>query len=311
VSDFTSGFWGFFVAIVTLVSIAACAWLLVAMSKRRVASDPDKTPHTWDGDLAEYNNPLPRWWIWLFWITIVFSLGYLWLYPGLGQHEGALKWTSAGEYGDEVRVAEKAFAPLYQKFAATELTQLAADPQARAVGQKLFLNYCAQCHASDGRGGKGFPNLTDDDWLHGGDPLVIEKTVLDGRHGVMPAMGAALGEAGTRDMANFVRSLSSLTHDAAAASRAKPNFATYCAACHGPEGKGNQAIGAPNLTDAVWLYGSSEATIVETVTKGRNNTMPAHREFLGEARVHVLAAYVYGLSHPGAAPGVLKVKNAP
>lgn len=310
-SDFTSGFWGFFVAIVTLVSIAACAWLLVLMSKRRVASDPDKTPHTWDEDLAEYNNPLPRWWIWLFWITIVFSLGYLWLYPGLGQHEGALKWTSAREYGEEMQVAEKEFAPLYQKFAATELTQLAADPQARAVGQKLFLNYCAQCHASDGRGGKGFPNLTDNDWLHGGEPLTIEKTILDGRRGLMPAWGAALGEAGTRDTANYVRSLSSLQHDAAAASRGKAHFATYCAACHGAEGKGNTAIGAPNLTDAVWLYGSSEHTIVETITKGRTNVMPAHREFLGEARVHVLAAYVYGLSHPEVAPGLVKVKNAP
>jgi cytochrome c oxidase cbb3-type subunit 3 len=310
-SDFTSGFWGLFVAVVTLVSIAACAWLLVAMSKRRVASDPDKTAHTWDEDLDEYNNPLPRWWIWLFWVTIVFSLGYLWLYPGLGTREGSLKWTSSGEYQEEVRVAEKSFAPLYQKFASTDLVKLAADPQARAVGQKLFLNYCAQCHASDARGSKGFPNLTDGDWLHGGDPQVIETTILDGRHGVMPAMGPALGEAGTRDAANFVRSLSGLTHDAAAASRGKAHFATYCAACHGPEGKGNQAIGAPNLTDAVWLYGSSQATIVATITKGRDNTMPAHREFLGEARVHVLAAYVYGLSHPGAAAGLVPVGSKP
>ncbi len=310
-SDFTGGFWGYFVAIVTLASVAGCALLLISMSKRRVASDPDKTAHTWDEDLAEYNNPLPRWWIWLFWVTIAFGLVYLWLYPGLGTREGSLKWTSAGEYREEVRVAETTFAPLYQKFASTDLVKLAADPQARAVGQKLFLNYCAQCHASDARGSKGFPNLTDGDWLHGGDPQVIETTILDGRHGVMPAMGPALGEAGTRDTANFVRSLSALPHDAAAAGRGKAHFATYCAACHGVEGKGNQAMGAPNLTDAVWLYGSSQATIVETITKGRDNTMPAHREFLGEARVHVLAAYVYGLSHPEATAGAVRVNTAP
>jgi cytochrome c oxidase cbb3-type subunit 3 len=311
VSDFTTGFWGYFVAVVTLASIAGCALLLLAMSKRRTASDPDKTAHTWDEDLDEYNNPLPRWWIWLFWITIAFGLAYLWLYPGLGQREGSLKWSSSGEYREEVRLAEKSFAPLYQKFASTDLVKLAGDPQARAVGQKLFLNYCAQCHASDARGSKGFPNLTDNDWLHGGAPQVIEATILDGRHGVMPAMGAALGEAGTRDAANFVRSLSGLANDAAAASRGKAHFATYCAACHGAEGKGNTAIGAPNLTDAVWLYGSSQETIVETITKGRNNTMPAHREFLGEARVHVLAAYVYGLSHPEAATGLVRVNSAP
>ena len=311
-SDFTSDFWSLYVAGVTLVSIAACAWLLAALSKNRASADPDKTGHVWDEDLDEYNNPLPRWWVWLFAITIVYSLGYLWIYPGLGSWEGSARWTSAGELADEVKLAEQEFAPLYRKYAAADLKELSANPQARALGQKLFLNYCTQCHASDARGSKGFPNLTDNDWLYGGEPEVIKTTIMDGRHGVMPPMGAALGgPEGTKDAANFVRSLSGLSHDAARAARGKASFATYCSACHGADGKGRTAMGAPNLTDKVWLYGASEATIVETITKGRSNTMPAHKEFLGEARVHVLAAYVYGLSQSEATKGVIRVKAGP
>jgi cytochrome c oxidase cbb3-type subunit 3 len=308
-SDFTSGFWSLFVAGATLVSIVACGLLLASMSRRKVASDPDKTSHVWDEDLDEFNNPLPRWWIWLFWITIVFSLAYLWLYPGLGTWPGAAKWTSAGQYGEEVQVAERNYGPLYQKFASLDLKQLAADPQARAAGEKLFVTYCTQCHASDARGGKGFPNLTDGDWLYGGDPEVIKESIMNGRRGTMPAMGEALKEEGVRDAANFVRSLSGLAHDATRAVRGKTSFAAYCAACHGAEGKGNALMGAPNLTDKVWLYGSSEATLIETISKGRSNVMPAHKEFLGEARVHVLAAYVYGLSSRATvAQGIVPVK---
>ena len=310
-SDFTSGFWSLFVAVVTVVSIAACAWLLVAMSKRRVASDPDKTGHVWDEDLDEYNNPLPRWWIWLFWITIVFSVAYLWLYPGLGTWQGTLKWSSAGEYRDEVHLAEQQFGPLYQKLASADIKVLARDPQARALGERLFLTHCMQCHASDARGSRGFPNLADDAWLYGGEVDLIEKTILDGRTGVMPALGAALGPEKVKDVANHVRSLSGLEHDAVRAGRGKETFAQICSACHGPLGKGNIAMGAPNLTDKVWEYGSSEATIIETVTKGRHNVMPPHRELLGEARVRILAAYVYGLSHPAEpAKGIIPVKTA-
>ncbi len=304
-SDFTSGFWSLYVAALTLASIAFCAFLLTSMSKRKAPSDPDKTGHVWDEDLAEYNNPLPRWWVWLFWITIFFGLAYLWIYPGLGSWGGGQHWTSVGQYRQEVQAAERRFGPMYEKFAATDIAQLAADPDARAVGQKLFLNYCTQCHASDARGGKGFPNLTDSDWLYGGAPATIEATILNGRNGVMPAWGPVLKDEGVRDVANYVRSLSGLRHDAARAARGKAAFATYCAACHGPEGKGGPAMGAPNLTDKVWLYGGSEATIVETITYGRTNTMPAHKDFLGAPRVHVLAAYVYSLSHPD--PGAGKV----
>jgi cytochrome c oxidase cbb3-type subunit 3 len=305
-SDFTHAFWPLFVSGVTLVSIVGCALLLVSMSKGRKSSDAEQTGHVWDEDLVELNNPLPRWWIVLFWVTIAFGLVYLAWYPGLGTWKGG-GWTSVAQYEDEMRYAERLYGPIYQRFAATDIKALAADPQARAAGEKLFLNYCTQCHASDARGGKGFPNLTDTDWLYGGDPQTIEKTILDGRNGMMPAWGPVLKEEGVRDAANYVRSLSGLAHDAARAERGKTLFATYCAACHGPDGKGNMALGAPNLTDQVWLYGSSEATIMETIARGRNNHMPAHRELLGEPRVHVLAAYVYGLSHPEAAKGAVPV----
>jgi cytochrome c oxidase cbb3-type subunit III len=302
-SDFTHDFWSLFIAGGTLVSIVACALLLLSLSRRKAPGEGDTTGHVWDEDLDELNNPLPRWWIWLFVITIVFSLGYLWIYPGLGTFEGSTRWTSQREYEDEVALAEREHGPLFARFAAADIKALSADPQARLVGERLFLNYCTQCHASDARGGKGFPNLTDGDWLYGGEPETIKASIMKGRKGVMPALGAALKPEGVRDVANYVRSLSALPHDAGAAARGKASFATYCVACHGAEGKGNVAMGAPNLTDKTWLYGSSEATLIETISRGRSGVMPAHDELLGEQRVHVLAAYVYGLSkrEPGPA----------
>jgi len=305
-SDFTSGFWEWYVGIITVVSILACAVLLQSMSKRRTSGEADTTGHTWDEDLVEYNHPLPRWWIWLFWITIVFSIVYLLLYPGLGSYAGSFKWTSTGEYEAEMKAADGRYGPLYQKFASQDLRKLAADPEARALGQKLFLNNCAQCHGSDAAGGRGFPNLTDRDWLYGGEPETIEASISNGRNGIMPALGPSLGPEGTLDAANYVLSLSGAKHDPARAARGKQTFATVCAACHGADGRGNQALGAPNLTDSIWLHGGSEAAIVETITKGRGtnalnpgqSAMPAHKEALGAAKVHILAAYVYSLSNP-------------
>ena len=298
-SDFTSGFWEFYVGIITVVSILACAVLLHTMSTRRVPGGTTQTTgHMWDEDLGEYNNPLPRWWIWLFYATIVFGLVYLVLYPGLGSYSGSTKWTSRGQYEEEVKQASEQYGPLYDKYAAQDLKQVAADPDARAIGQKLFLNYCAQCNASDGGGSRGFPNLADRDWLYGGEPETIQATIMNGRNGVMPAMGPVLGDEGTKDVAHYVLSLSGRTFDSIRAARGKEKFVTICAACHGPDGKGNQQIGAPNLTDQIWLHGSSEASIIETISKGRNSVMPAHKDFLGEAKVHILAAYVYSLSNP-------------
>ena len=298
-SDFTSSFWEIYIGVITIASIVACTVLLVSMSRRRVAgSQSETTGHVWDENLGEYNNPLPRWWIWLFHITIAFSLVYLILYPGLGSYSGSYKWTSRGQYETEIKQAESEYGALYAKYATQDLTKIAADPDARAIGQRLFLNYCAQCHASDGGGSRGFPNLTDKDWLYGGEPDAIKATILNGRNGIMPALGQGLGDEGTRDVAHYVLSLSGRTHDASRAARGKQTFTTICAACHGASGKGNQQLGAPNLTDNIWLHGSSEASIVESIAKGRNSVMPANKEFLGETKVHILAAYVYGLSRP-------------
>lgn len=299
-SDFTSDFWSYYIAIITLVSIVACGVLLQSMSRARVAADPDTTGHVWDEDLKEYNNPLPRWWIWLFWLTLAFSLAYLGLYPGLGNYAGAWKWSSTGQYQDEVKAADAQYGPIFAKFSAMDVKQVAMDADARAIGGKLFLNHCAQCHATDGGGSKGFPNLSDRDWLWGGEPEMVKVSIANGRNGVMPPLGAALGDEGSKDVANYVRSLSGLPVDGLRAQRGKDLFMQNCAACHGAEAKGNPAMGAPNLSDGIWLYGSSEATIIETIVRGRNNAMPAHKDFLGEAKVHLLTAYVWGLSNRGA-----------
>ncbi len=297
-SDFTNEFWSYYVAIITLVSIAACALLLWTMSTQRVPNQKVETMgHIWDENLAEYNNPLPNWWRWMFYITIVFGVAYLLLYPGLGTFNGAYKWTSHGQYEGEQAKAAEDYGPLFAKYAAMDIPAVAADPQAREIGQRLFLNYCSQCHASDARGGRGFPNLTDKDWLYGGDPATIEATITSGRNGIMPPLGQMLGDEGVKNAANYVLSLSGSPHDAALATKGKETFATICAACHGADGKGNPALGAPNLTDQTWLYGGSEKTIAETIRLGRNNKMPAWGEFLGPAKVHLLAAYVWGLSN--------------
>jgi cytochrome c oxidase cbb3-type subunit 3 len=298
-SEFSSGFWDLYISIITIASIVACGVLLVAQSGRRVAGGgTETTGHTWDEDLGEYNNPLPRWWMWLFWITIVFSLGYLVLYPGLGSYRGVLQWSQVGQLERETARHEERFGPLYERFARTDVRALAKDPAALAVGQKLFLNNCAQCHASDGAGSRGFPNLTDRDWLWGGTPEAIKTSITQGRAGVMPPFGPALGEQGAKDAAHHVLSLSGLAHDSIRAARGKELFAKNCVACHGAEGKGNPQLGAPDLTDGTWLYSAAEPVIIETIAGGRHNQMPAHQDLLGDARIHLLTAYVLSLSQP-------------
>ncbi len=294
-SDFVQSGWSIYIALISLVSIFACLALLISNSRRKASTTPEGTGHVWDEDLAEYNNPLPRWWMWLFVLTIAFGLIYLAVYPGLGSYAGAWGWTSTKAYQNEVAMADTHYAPLFDKYLALDIKAVSADPEARRMGERLFVNYCAQCHGSDARGSRGFPNLTDNDWLYGGEPEKIEETIIAGRSGVMPPLGSALGDEGVKAVANYALSLSGGKHDATLAEKGKPMFA-MCAACHGPEGKGNQALGAPDLTDKVWLYGGSLPTIIETITKGRNGQMPAHKEFLGTAKVHLLAAYVYGLS---------------
>ena len=289
-----SDFWNAYVVVIVLVSILACAILLYVQGKAKFT--PGKSMgHVWDETLEEYNNPMPKWWSWLFVITVIFSLVYLALYPGLGNFKGLLGWTSSGQYQIERERMDATVKPLYDKYSAMDLQAIAGDKQAREMGKRLYLTYCMQCHGADARGAKGFPNLTDSDWQFGGEPAQIEQTIADGRMGVMPAH-AQLGADTIKDLANYVRSLSGLPNDSVRAAKGKEAFnSAGCSGCHGPDGKGMQALGAPNLTDKVWLYGSSEATIVETITNGRQNKMPAWKEFLGDAKVHLLAAYVLSL----------------
>ena len=297
-SDFVSNFWSFYIAVISAVSIVWVAWFLKTQTTRKLAAGEkaEVIEKAWDGDLQELNNPLPRWWLWLFYLTIVFGVVYLVLYPGLGSYKGVLGWSATGQWQDEQTQANAQYGPIFDKYLQQDLKVVAADPQAREMGQRLFLTYCSQCHGSDAAGGKGFPNLTDHDWLYGGAAQTIQASIANGRGGVMPALGAALGEQATKQVANYVLSLSGRPHDPQLAAAGREKFAANCAACHMPDGKGMQAMGAPNLTDKVWLYGGSEATIVETITKGRNGNMPAQLNKLGEAKVHLLAAYVYGLS---------------
>ena len=316
-SDFTSSFWHWYIVIISLAGIIGCGVLLKMQTTARPAQGEkvELHGHVWDEDLAEYNNPLPRWWMWLFYITIVFSLAYLAVYPGLGTFQGTFKWSSTGAYDAEVKQAEAEYGPLFDKYMKVDIPTLAKDAQANAMGQRLFLNYCAQCHGSDAGGAKGFPNLRDKDWLYGGDPATIETTILNGRNGVMPVLGAAIGgEAGVLELTQYVRSLSGLKHDAKVAEAGKARFAV-CSGCHGPDAKGMTALGAPNLTDAVWLYGNSEETIAETIRNGRNNMMPAQKERLGEGKIHLLAAYVYslggGMPPVAAAPAVAEPAAVP
>jgi len=298
-SDFLSEGWSIYIAVITLASIVGCGVFLKALSTRRTAPGEEvgTTGHVWDEDLREWNNPLPRWWMWLFYITIVFSLGYLVLYPGLGSYGGYFKWSSQGQYEAEQKQAAATYGPIIDKYLAQDVAAVAADPQARQMGQRLFLNYCAQCHGSDAGGSRGFPSLRDQDWLYGGEPEAIRVSITEGRNGMMPPMAAAVGGGeSVKDTAHHVLRLAGRTHDTLRAHRGKAKFDTVCAACHGADGKGNPQVGAPNLTDDVWLYGGSENAVIEAIVKGRSGAMPPHKHFLDAGKIHLLTSYVYGLS---------------
>ncbi len=293
-SDFVSGFWSPYIALMVLVSVVGCGVFLWLQGRARHA--PGQTMgHVWDETLEEYNNPMPNWWRWMFYITVVFGLGYIVVYPGLGSYSGQFGWTSEGEYDKEMADADAIYGKIYKAYLKQDLKTVAASEDAQHLGAHLFLAYCAQCHGSNAKGSKGFPSLADNDWLFGGTPENIKESILNGRIGVMPPF-AQLGAETVKDLAGYVRSLSGLAADPLRVQRGREAFtASGCIACHGADGSGNQAMGAPNLTDKIWLFGSSEATIMDTITQGRKSQMPAHKEFLGEAKVHLLAAYVYGL----------------
>jgi len=302
-SDFTSLFWDYYVAILTVVSILACAILLKMQSKHRVqvkdASElekPSTTGHVWDGDISEYNKPMPRWWVGLFYATIVFSLGYLVVYPGLGTvYQGTFKWTSEGEHDSDAQAAAAVYGPLYDAYLSQDLVTVAKDDRALQMGERLFQNNCATCHGVDAHGTRGFPNLVDSEWLYGGTPEAIKTSITEGRTGMMPPMVAAIGAgSNVTDVAHYVLSLSNSAHDSVRAARGRDHFAV-CAACHGADGQGNQQLGAPDLTNRIWLYGGSVSAISEAIVEGRNGHMPAHKQLMTPGEIHVVAAYVWSL----------------
>jgi|TARA_R110002049_G_scaffold7928_14_gene44537 cytochrome c oxidase cbb3-type subunit 3 len=295
-----TSFWSYWVSIITLGSIFGCAWLLYATRKSQTSDSEteDKMDHAFDG-IEEYDNPLPKWWMHMFTATIIFALGYLIIYPGLGNFPGVIGWTSAGQWQEEIDKADELYTPIFEAYAEKPIIELAKDSEAMKVGQRLFANNCSVCHGSTGRGALGFPNLTDNDWLYGGEPETIKTTLLEGRHGQMPAKGLNPGMS-SRDVSNlthYLLSFSGRSDDNAAVEAGNKMFATACAACHGGDAKGMQAVGAPNLTDNIWLYGSTADKITQTINYGRAGVMPAQKGNLEEEKIHLLAAYVYSLSN--------------
>ena len=291
-------FWHWFVAVGTIVFIIWCTWLISWSAKQGPANiaDEDLVGHKWDGDIEEWNKPAPKWWLYLYFITIIWAVGCLVWYPGLGNFGGIGGWSQVGQYEEEMQNAAATYEPIYEEFAAMEFEALTTNPDALALGKSLFASYCTTCHGSDARGAVGYPNLTDNDWLWGNSEAELTATLSNGRRGVMPVLAPALGgDAGIDNMVRYVRSLSGGEADAGAMS-AQPMFLALCSACHNADGTGNKIFGAPNLTDDTWLYGGSDEKVRETIVNGRNGIMPAHGDLFGENRTKILAAYISSLS---------------
>ncbi len=293
-SDFYSEFWTIWIAVGTLGGILFLIILLVRNSTQNLKSgeDAQSMGHNWDG-IEELNNPLPMWWLIMFWLTIVFALAYLVVYPGIGSYMGTLD-TNIQEYESEMVTAKAKYDPLYKKYAAIDIATLSKNEDAMRTGGRLFANNCAICHGSDARGARGFPNLTDNDWLYGGQPDQIKTTIMGGRNGNMPAWQSILGDEGIQQVTSYVLSLSGRKAPAEEIAAGKTKFAA-CAGCHMASGKGMHALGAPNLTDKVWLYGASRKIIEKTIAHGRKGVMPSFKDHLGANRAHIVAAYVYSL----------------
>lgn len=296
--DFTQGWVNSWIILLTLVNLFGCLWLLWWTRKR--PDDPSQVPegqsmgHSFDG-IEELNNPLPHWWLNLFYFTIIFAFIYLALYPGWGDAKGFLNWTSTNQWELEVKKAENKYNRLFEEYAQLPVEKLSKNEEVIKSGQRLFGNNCAICHGSDAKGNLGYPNLTDGDWLYGGTADHIKTTITNGRNGMMPPLGAALGENGPEDVAAYILSLSG-REGSGNAEVGKEKFQATCSACHGADATGNIMLGAPNLTDNTWLHGGTEEKIIETINKGRQGKMPAFDGQLSEEKIHVIAAYVYSLS---------------
>jgi cytochrome c oxidase cbb3-type subunit 3 len=290
-----STFWHLFVIVITIASLAGCLWLLFA-NARRAPGEAEDTGHVWDGDLRERNQPLPRWWLNLFVLTVVFAAGYLVLYPGLGNYAGTLGWTQQGQAQAGLDAVRAQRAELHAQFAGRDFEQLSVDPAAQSLGRELFLNNCAGCHGADARGALGFPNLADGDWLYGGTPEAIVASITGGRRGAMPAFNGALSPEAVKALTTVLTRWNDPTLDAGTRADGQRQFGVTCAACHGADGRGNPALGAPNLTDDTWLFGGSTDQIRQTILFGRGGVMPAHAGLLAPEDIRLVAAYVYGLS---------------
>lgn len=293
-----SSAWSWYVAIGTILSLLACFWLVVWTNKQRQTDEDiaEAESHVWDGDVRELNNPLPMWWLWSFILTLVFSGVYLVVYPGLGAFAGLSDWSQINQYDEEVAAAEAAYGPVFARYGTMPVADLVDDPQALSIGNSLYANYCSQCHGSTAKGARGFPNLTDNDWLYGGESDKIELAILNGRSGIMPALGPALGT--EEDIAAMIDYVRSMPDGQNTESPAHAKYMTLCIACHGATGTGNQLLGGADLTDDIWLYGSSETEVRRSIVEGRNGVMPGHSHLIGPDRARILAAYVYSLSAP-------------
>jgi cytochrome c oxidase cbb3-type subunit 3 len=294
-----SEFCGVFIIFLAVFTTVGCLLILQWTSRMPVKGDDEAgtTGHVWDGDIEEGNNPLPRWWLYLFWMTAFYGVIYVVIYPGAGKLAGVIGWTQIDQYEQEVADAEARYGDIFAAFADVPITEMASDPEAIRLGRNIYMNHCATCHGSDARGAKGFPNLTTGVWLYGGSPETIEATITNGRNGVMPALGPALGEPGTEDTVAYVMSLSGRNDGASieAIERGRQKYMTVCIACHGADGAGMKALGAPDLTDDLWLHGANAADISDVITNGRLSQMPAQRDTLSADRIHMVAGYVLSL----------------
>ncbi|AQS50992.1 cytochrome-c oxidase, cbb3-type subunit III [Paenalcaligenes hominis] len=297
-NEFFSVGWSIWITAIALGGVVFCLFVLISQLKGQPKKGEaiSDTGHSWDG-ITEYDTPLPRWWVSMYLILSAIALAYMFLYPALGSFDGFLGTNQAKEVRLAQEEIEARVQPVFQKYAEMPITDIAKDDEARAIGQRLFLNNCAQCHGSDAQGSPSFPNLSDDSWLWGGEPEQILHTITNGRRGIMPAHNAMMTPAQASEIAQYVRSLSNLAHDQTRVVPGKKLYDQFCVACHGAEGKGNQMLGAPNLTDSAWLYGSSEDTIVYGILNGRDNQMPAQKDHLSQEQIRLLAGWVWGLSN--------------
>lgn len=289
-------FWDGWIVVLTLTCLGLLIWLLFATrrSQRKNLTD-ETTGHNYDG-IEELDNPLPQWWFVMFILSLVFSAGYLVIYPGLWK--GAAGWTSVGQLEQETQLHQARYAENFSRYAEMPLEEVITHPQALKMGQRIFANNCALCHGSDAGGAFGFPNLTDHSWLYGGSPEAIKTSVMDGRTGQMPSWGSMIGEKGVKQVASYVRSLNNLDVNASPTTLAAGEkiYMATCSACHKADASGEIALGAPNLADDIWLYGSSQAQVEYSIRRGRNGVMPAWKDILGSEKVHLVSAYIYSLS---------------